>query len=185
MIDVNDLRKGVAFEQDGNLFRVTDYSHNKAGRGKASIRIKARNLKTGANVDMTFISGDRVPEAGLDHHTVQYLYTDGDFYHFMDQETYEQPALRKEMLEGIEQYLIEGMELKLTLWAGEPLDLEIPLAVEHKIVNMEDAIRGDTATGVSARAITETGLQVSVPAFVKKGDTIRIDTRTGAYVTRV
>ena len=97
MIDVNELRKGVTFEVDNNLYRVLDYTHNKSGRGKASIRLKARNLRTGATIDMSFISGDRVQDVSLDHHNVQYLYNDGEFYYFMDQETFEQHAIRKDL----------------------------------------------------------------------------------------
>src|SRR5512136_1830751 len=98
MIDVNELRKGVTFELDGSLFKVLDYSHNKSGRGNASIRIKARNLFTGANIEKTFQSGDRVQDARLDFHNVQYLYSDGELYHFMDLETYDQPVLSKSVL---------------------------------------------------------------------------------------
>lgn len=185
MIDVNDLRKGVTFEQDGALYRVLDYSHNKAGRGKASIRVKTRNIRTGTTREMTFISSDRVQDVELEHHTVQFLYTDGEFYYFMDMDTFEQPAVKGEVVAEAAQYLLEGMELKLTFYGSEPLDLEIPLAVEHEIVRVEAAVRGDTATGVSARAVTQTGLEVQVPAFVNVGDRIRIDTRTGTYVTRV
>lgn len=185
MIDVNDLRKGVTFEVDNNLYRVLDYTHNKSGRGKASIRVKARNIRTGSNIEMTFISGDRVQDVDLDHHNVQFLYTDGEHYHFMDLETYEQPALSAETIGEIAPYLKEGVEIKLTYYGNEPLDLEIPITVEHRIDYVEKAVRGDTATGVSARAVTETGLEVHVPAFVNIGDVIRIDTRTGTYVTRV
>jgi len=185
MIDVNDLRKGVIFESDGNLFKVVDYHHHKPGRGKATIRVKTRNIRTGAMTEMTFISGDRVPDIQLDHHNVQFLYFDGDFYHFMDQETFDQPAVGEEMIGEAAAYLLPGMEVKLTFYGQEPLDIEIPLAVELKIVKVDEAIRGDTATGVSTRATTETGLVVQVPAFVNAGDTIRIDTRTGSYLTRV
>jgi len=185
MIDVNALRKGVTFEADGSLYRVTDYSHNKPGRGKATIRVKTRNLHTGANLEMTFSSSDRVQEVDLDHHTVQFLYTDGEFYHFMDLDTYEQPAVRREVVADVARYLLEGMELELTFYGQEPLDLEIPLTVEHKIARVDEAVRGDTATGISTHAETETGLAVQVPGFIHAGDTIRIDTRTGAYVTRV
>ena len=185
MIDVNTLRKGVTFEVDGNLFRVTDYSHNKPGRGKATIRVKTRNLRTGANLEMTFNSSDRVQDVQLDHHNVQYLYNDGEFYYFMDMETFEQPAVRAELVEDIAAYLLEGMEIKLTFYGSEALDLEVPLTVEHKIVRVGEAVRGDTATGISTQAETETGLKVQVPGFIRVGDSIRIDTRTCAYVTRV
>jgi elongation factor P len=185
MIDVNELRKGVTFEVDNNLFRVLDYSHNKSGRGKATIRLKARNIRSGANIDMTFTSGDRVQDIELDHHNVQYLYNDGEHYHFMDLDTFEQPALRAETVSEIAPYLKDGVEIKLTFYGNEPLDLEIPITVEHRIDHVDQAVRGDTATGVSTRAVTETGLEVQVPGFINVGDTIRIDTRTGTYVTRV
>ena len=104
MIDVNELRKGVTFELDGNLYKVLDYSHNKTGRGNANIRVKARNLQTGANIERTFSSGQSVQDVRLDFHNVAYLYTDGDFYHFMDNETFEQPALKAEMLEAVRRF---------------------------------------------------------------------------------
>ena len=185
MIDVNELRKGVTFELDGGLYKVLDYSHNKTGRGNATIRVKARNLLTGANIERTFNSGLSVQDVSLDFHNVAYLYNDGDFYHFMDNETFEQPAIKAEMLGDDAYYLKEGMEVKLTFYRGEPLDVEIPSSVDLKVVEAETAIRGDTATGVTKKVKTETGLQVNCPQFVKVGDTIRVNTETGEYVTRV
>ena len=132
MIDVNELRKGVTFELDGNLYKVLDYSHNKTGRGNANIRVKARNLQTGANIERTFSSGQSVQDVRLDFHNVAYLYTDGDFYHFMDNETFEQPALKAEMLGDDALYLKAGMEVKLTFYNGEPLDVELPSSVDLK-----------------------------------------------------
>jgi elongation factor P len=185
MIDVNTLRKGVTFELDEALWKVTEYDHHKPGRGKASIRIKARNLRTGSLIDKTFNSGDRVQDIRLDYHTVQFLYTDGEAYNFMDLETYEQPALRGEIIEEAIPYLKEGMEVKLTYYQNEPLDIELPTTVDLIVTEADVAIRGDRATGVTKRIVMETGLEVQVPAFVEVGDTIRIDTRSGAYVTRV
>ena len=185
MIDVNDLRKGVTFEFDGTLFKVLEYSHNKTGRGNASIRIKARNMLTGANIDKTFQSGDRVQEARLDFHNVQYLYSDGEFYHFMDNETFEQPAIKADVLGGDAGYLKAGMEVKLTFYNGEPLDVELPTSVDLEVKEADVAVRGDTATGVTKKVKTETGLEVQCPQFVKVGDVIRVDTRTGEYLTRV
>jgi len=185
MIDVNDLRKGVTFELDGSLFKVLEYSHNKSGRGNASIRVKARNLLTGANIDKTFQSGDRVQDARLDFHNVQYLYADGAFYHFMDNETFEQPAIKADILGDDALYLKPSMEVKLTFYNGQPLDVELPTSVDLEVKEAEVAVRGDTATGVSKKVKTETGLEVQVPQFVKVGDIIRVDTRTGEYVTRV
>ena len=121
MIDVNELRKGVTFEMDGTLYKVLDYSHNKTGRGNANIRIKARNLLTGANIERTFSSGQSVQDVRLDFHNVQYLYTDGEFYHFMDNETFEQPAIKADMLGDDALYLIPEMEVKLTFYKGEPM----------------------------------------------------------------
>ncbi len=184
MIDVNELRKGVTFELDGELYKVLDYEHHKPGRGKATIRIKARNMRTGTTLDKSFISGDRIQEVRLDYHIVQYLYHDGNLYHFMDLETYEQPALTQEMLDESAQYLKEGLEVKLTFYENEPLDIELPTSVDLDVVEADASVRGDTATGVTKRVITETGLEVQVPNFVEVGDTIRIDTRSGEYITR-
>jgi elongation factor P len=179
MIDVNDLRKGVTFELDDALFKVLEYSHNKSGRGNASIRIKARNI------EKTFQSGDRIQDVRLDFHNVSYLYGDGEFYHFMDSETFEQPAIRGDVLGDDALYLKEGMEVKLTFYKGEPLDIELPTSVDLKVVEADVAVRGDTATGVTKKVKTDTGLEVQCPNFVKTGDIIRVDTRTGEYVTRV
>jgi len=185
MIDVNELRKGVTFELDGNLYKVLEYSHNKTGRGNANIRVKARNLLTGANIERTFNSGQSVQDVSLDFANVSYLYNDGDMYYFMDNETFEQPAVKKESLGDSAQFLKEGMEVKLTFYKGEAIDIEMPTSVDLKVVESEMAIRGDTATGVTKKVTTESGVVVQCPAFVNVGDTIRVDTRTGEYVTRV
>lgn len=185
MIDVNNLRKGVTFEFDSKLYKVLDYHHNKPGRGNATIRVKALDLRSGSTIEKTFQSGERVQEARLDFHNVQYLYNDGELYHFMDLETFEQPALPKKVLGDSADYLNENMEIKLTFYQGEPIDVELPITVDMDVVEAEVAVRGDTATGVNKKVKTNTGLEVQVPAFVNVGDRIRIDTRTGAYVTRV
>jgi elongation factor P len=185
MIDVNDLRKGVTFELDGNLFKVIEYSHHKPGRGNATIKIRARNLRTGANLEKTFISGSQVQDARLDFHSVQYLYNDGDNFYFMDQETFEQPGVSKDVLGDSAGFLQEGMVCKLTFYNGEALDVELPITVDLKVVFAEVAVRGDTATGVTKKVRVETGIEVQCPNFVKEGDTIRVDTRDGTYVTRV
>ena len=185
MIDVNDLRKGVTFELDGNLWRVLEYAHHKPGRGNATIRIKARNLRTGSTLEKTFISGSQVQEARLDFHNVQYLYKDDQFYYFMDQQTFDQPAIKADILGDAAGFLKEGMECKLTFYNGEALDIELPTSVDLKVVHADIAVRGDTATGVTKKVRVETGVEVQVPNFVKEGDTIQVDTRTGTYVTRV
>ncbi len=185
MIDVNDLRKGVTFISDGNLYKVLDYHHNKPGRGNATIRVKTVNLRTGTNLEQTFQSGYRVQDIRLDFHNVQYLYNDGQFYHFMDLETYDQPAISGEVLGDSVKYLKEGMEVKLTFYEGEPIDIELPLTVDLEVTDAEMAVRGDTATGVTKKVTTEIGLQVQVPGFVSVGDKIRVNTSDGSYVTRV
>jgi elongation factor P len=185
MIDVNDLRKGVTFELDGNLYKVLDYSHHKPGRGNATIKIKARNLRSGGTLEKTFSSGDRVPDVRLDYHNAQYLYTDGDVYYFMDIENFEQYPLRVDILGDYIGYLKEEMPVKLTFYGNEALDIELPTTVDLKVVQANVAVRGDTATGVTKSVTVETGIQVQVPNFVEANDVIRVDTRTGTYVTRV
>jgi len=185
MIDVNELRKGVTFELDGQLYKVLEYSHNKPGRGSATIRIKARNLLTGANIEKTFNSGNTVQDVRLDYQNVQFLYSDGEVYHFMNNETFEQPAIRAEALGDDALYLTEGLDVKLTFYNGEAIDMELPTSVDLEVTEADMAIRGDTATGVTKKVRVQTGLQVQVPNFVEVGDTIRVDTRTGDYVTRV
>ena len=184
MIDVNELRKGVTFELDNELFRVLEYEHHKPGRGKATIRIKARNLRSGTILEKSFISSDRVKEADLEFHNVQYLYNDGSDYHFMDQDTYEQPAIPVETIGETANYLVENLIIKLTFYHNEPLDIELPITVDLKVVEAEVAVRGDTATGVNKKVTTETGLKVQVPNFIEAGDVIRVDTRSGTYITR-
>ena len=185
MIDVNELRKGVTFEVDGELYKVLDYHHHKPGRGNATIRVKTVNLRSGTTREQTFTSGDRVQDVRLDFHNVHYLYSAGQFYYFMDLDTFEQPAIPGEVLGDTAQYLKEGLEVKLTFYEGEALDIDLHSSVDLEVVEAEAAVRGDTATGVNKKVTTETGLQVSVPAFVGVGDTIRVNTDSGDYVTRV
>jgi elongation factor P len=185
MIDVNDLRKGVTFEFDGEIFKVLEYSHHKPGRGNATIRTRIRNLRSGTITERTFQSGDRVQDIRLDHHMVTYLYQDGDLFYFMDSETYEQTPLARKILGDSVEFLKEGMELKLTFYGEEPIDLELPVTVELKVVEAEPSVKGDTATGATKAVTTETGFRVQVPLFVNVGDTVRVDTRTGEYLTRI
>ncbi len=185
MKDVNELRSGVTFELDGELYKVVEYSHHKPGRGKATIRTRVRNLRTGSVLEKSFISGDKVQDVRLDYRQCQFLYTDGDMYHFMDTDTYEQPALPAEAIGDAVNYLTENMEVKLTFYDTEPLDIDLPTTVDLEVVEAEMAVKGDTATGATKSVTTETGLTVQVPLFVEQGDVIRVDTRSGEYVTRV
>jgi elongation factor P len=185
MIDVNELRKGVTFTMDGELFKVIGYQHHKPGRGKAVIRTKIRNLRTGSTVDKNFTSGDRVQDIRLDHQTVQYLYHDGDFFHFMDVESYEQFPLPDAVLEDAKPFLIENMEIELSSYEGEALDVELPITVDLRVTDAPPGFAGDTASGATKEVTLETGFKLQVPLFINEGDTLRIDTRDGRYVTRV
>ncbi|HET6444072.1 MAG TPA: elongation factor P [candidate division Zixibacteria bacterium] len=185
MIDVNQLRKGIAFLQDGEIYRVTEYSHHKPGRGKATIRVHVRNIRTGSNLQLTFNSGDRVEDIRLDKRTVQYLYDDGQFYVFMDNETYEQPNLAHAVIGDDARWLKENQELELLFYEGEVIDYNLPLNVELEVIDAEHAVAGDTATGATKEVITETGVKVRTPLFIEVGNVIRVDTRSGEYVTRV
>ncbi len=186
MIGVQDLRKGTTFiDDDGNLYVVLDYQHNKQGRGNATIKTKLRNLRTGSTIEKSFQSGGRVQDVRLDTHTVQYLYRDGDMYHFMDTETYDQPVLSAETLGDHSEYLKEGMNLEIMMYEGQPIDVQLPTTVDLKVVETAPGYKGDTASGGGKPAKLETGVTVTVPFFVNTGDTVRVDTRTGDYVTRV
>jgi elongation factor P len=185
MIEANNLRKGVTFKIDNDIFKVNDYSHNKPGRGLATIRVKAVNLRTGANVEKTFSSSERVEDIRLDYHTAQYLYSDGQDFFFMDTETYDQPAISAAVIGDAANFLVEEMQVKVTYYEGEVLDIELPTSVELKVTQALPAVKGDTATGVSKKVTVQTGLEVSVPAFIEEGDTLKIDTRNGEYITRV
>ncbi len=185
MIGVNELRRGVTFTMDNELYKVLEYQHHKPGRGKAVIRTTLRNLRTGATIQHNFISGDRVQDIRIERRGVQYIYTDGDLYHFMDTETYEQTALSTSVLGDQVRYLKEGTTLVLATYEEEPLDVELPTTVDLEVVEAVMAIAGDTATGAVKKVTLETGLEVQVPLFVEQGDVIRVDTRTGEYVTRV
>jgi elongation factor P len=185
MIDVNELRRSVTFTLDGELYRVLEYSHHKPGRGKATIRVQVRNLRTGTTREMTFNSGDRVQNIRLETSVVEYLYADGEFLHFMDIESYEQPQIRQDIFGDDILYLTESLQLKLSSYEGEIIDYELPTTVEQEVTEAEMAVAGDTATGATKQVTTVTGLRVTVPLFVEVGDVIRVDTRTGEYITRV
>ncbi len=185
MIDVNELRKGVTFELDGSIFKVLEYDHHKPGRGKATIRVDVRDLRTGTRLKKKFNSGDTVQDIRLTYRNAKYMYTDGEMYYFMDVETYEQPALKAEVLGDSAKFLTDEMEVKLTFYKDDPLDIDLPTAVDQVVVRADPSVRGDTATSVTKAVTTTTGLEVFVPNFVEAGDTIRIDTRTGEYITRV
>lgn len=185
MIDVNQLRRGVTFVFDGALLKVTEYTHTKPGRGKATIRVKVRDMRTGTNKEITFNSGDRVDDVRLDKSTFQYLYNDGTFHVFMDTATYEQKNVAHSVLEDDVKFLRDNMELELLSYEGEVIDYELPKTMEFDVVEAENAVAGDTATGATKEIITDTGLRVKTPLFVQVGDRIRVNTETSEYLTRL
>ena len=185
MIDVHQLRKGTTFTLEGELYKVIEFQHHKPGRGKAVIRTKIRNLRTGSTIDKNFISGDRVEDVRIDRVAVQYLYNDGDLYYFMNEETFEQIPLSATVLTDSVLYLIDNMSLNISVFDGEPIDIDLPTTVDLRVTDAPLALAGDTATGATKQVTVESGLKVTVPLFVSDGDTIRVDTRTGEYVTRV
>ena len=185
MIGVQDLRKGATFIEENELWRVLEYSHIKTGRGNATIRVKVRNLRSGGTMEKTYPSGSRVQDVRLDHAVVQYLYHDGDLYFFMNTETYEQPAINAKTLGDAVNYLTDGMSLELESYDGEPINLDLPTTVDLEVIQTDPGYAGDTATNANKPARVTTGLLVQVPLFVNEGDVIRVDTRTGQYLTRV
>ena len=185
MLEANELRKGVTFELDGGLYRVLDYQHIKVGRGGATIRVRVRDLRSSATLEKTFNSGDRVQDIRLEKREVQYLYSDGDLYHFMDTETYEQPVLSSETLGDGVNYLTDGTTITLLTYDGESIDVELPVTVDLEVVHADPGYAGDTAQGATKEVTLSTGLKVQTPLFVQEGDVIRVDTRDGSYLTRV
>jgi elongation factor P len=185
MISTSDLHKGVVIELDGDLWQILDYHHLKIGRGSAQVRIKLRNVKRGQTVERSFQAGDRWPRAQLDHRQVQFMYQDGNDYHFMETESYEQFSVTAEQLDDAVNYIKDGMLLDRTSYEGETIGVELPVTVDLKVVATEPGFAGDTQTGARKAAKLETGLTVQVPIFVDEGDTIRVDTRTGEYQTRL
>ncbi len=185
MISTSDLHKGVAIELDGDLWQILDYHHIKIGRGSAQVRIKLRNIKRGGTVERTFQAGEKFPRAVLDHRQIQFMYQDGDDYHFMETESYEQFSLRGEQLDDAVNYLKDGLLLDRTTYEGETLGVELPVTVDLKVLETEPGFAGDTQSGARKPAKLETGLTIQVPIFVNENDTIRVDTRTGEYQTRL
>ena len=185
MISTGELKKGVAIELDGDLWQILDYHHIKMGRGSAQVRIKFKNVKKGSIVEKSFQAGEKWPRAQLDRRPIQFMYRDGDAFHFMEMETYEQFHLNADQLEDAVNYMKDGMTLDRISYDGETLGVELPITVDLLVVETDPGFAGDTATGARKPATTESGLIVQVPLFVTEGDTIRVDTRNGEYQTRL
>ena len=185
MISTGDVKKGIIIELDGQLMKVLDWSHIKMARGSAQVRMKLQNVRKGDIVERTFQAGTRWPRARVEQRKVQYLYNDGDAYHFMDSETYDQFAVSAALLGEDAKYLKENTEVFVSNYENEILGVDLPVTVDLRVVETEPGFAGDTATGAKKAATVETGLVVQVPLFVNEGDLLRIDTRTGEYVTRI
>jgi elongation factor P len=181
MIDAGELRKGAAIELDGGTYVVLEYQHVKMQQRQPVVKLRLRDVRSGNVVERNFQSGDKVEPAFLEHRPVQYLYSDGDLYYFMDNETYEQIVLTSAQIgEGIS-YLKEGATLEITTSRGETVSVELPNSVELQVAETEPGFKGDRATSGTKAARLETGANVQVPLFINAGDVIRVNTRTGEY----
>ncbi|HET9392406.1 MAG TPA: elongation factor P [Candidatus Rubrimentiphilum sp.] len=185
MISSNDLRNGITIVVDGHLWTVVEFQHVKPGKGSAFVRTRMKNVKTGATVERTFRAGEKLERAIVDNRAMQMLYNDADGYHFMDQETFENVTLQRDLIGGPADFLKDGMVVDVQFHDGLPIGCDLPAHVELRIVTTDPGFKGDTATGTSKPATLETGAVVNVPLFVNPGDTIRIDTRDRRYIGRV
>ena len=185
MISTGDVKKGVIIELDGQLLKVLDWTHIKMARGSAQVRIKLQNVRRGDIVERTFQAGTRWPRARVEQRKVQYLYGDGDAFHFMDSETFDQFTVSAAQIGDDAKYLKETTEVFVTMYEAEVLGVDLPVSVDLVVMQTDPGFAGDTATGARKAAILETGLVVQVPLFVNEGDVLRIDTRNGEYMTRL
>ena len=185
MIMAGDFRKGKTVEIDGQVWSISDFQHVKPGKGAAFVRTTLKNVMTGAVLERTFSPTDKYPLAHIESKDMQYLYSDGELYYFMDVETYEQLPLNADQVEDAIQFIVENMNVKVRFYKGNAFSVEAPNFVELKITHCEPGVRGDTATGTTKPATLETGYEIRVPLFVNEGDMVQIDTRTGEYMSRV
>lgn len=185
MITAGDFRNGVTFELDNNIFQVVEFQHVKPGKGAAFVRTKLKNIITGATVERTFNPSDKMPKAHIERKDMEYLYSDGDLYYFMDVETYEQIPLGKDTVGDALKFVKENVVCKILSHKGNVFGIEPPIFVELEVTETEPGFKGDTSTGATKPATVETGATVKVPLFVDIGDIIRIDTRTQEYMERV
>jgi elongation factor P len=184
-ITTNDLKNGITLELDNGLFQVVEFQHVKPGKGGAFVRTKLRNLRTGNVFDRTFNAGVRVEQAILEKQDMQFLYRDGDDYVFMDTDSYEQMQVAPAALGDAAEYLIESMTAIIATYQGEIVSVEIPASVELTVADTEPGVQGDRVSGARKPATLETGKVVQVPLFINVGDRVKVDTRSGDYITRV
>ena len=184
MITPGELKRGIAIELDGKLYTVLSYEHNKVGRGSAQIRIKLRDVRAGHTIDRTFQASEKFVRARIDKSPMQFLYEENGLYYFMNAATYDQIALTKDQVGDALLYLKENETCEVLTHGDDAIGIELPTSVSLKVVDTEPGFRGDTATGGNKPAKLETGLTVQVPLFIKEGDTLKVDTRTGDYLER-
>ncbi|MBO5473250.1 MAG: elongation factor P [Lachnospiraceae bacterium] len=185
MISAGDFRNGITIEFEGNVYQIIEFQHVKPGKGAAFVRTKLKNIINGGVVEKTFRPTEKCPQARIDRKDMQYLYSDGDLYNFMDTETYDQIALNGDTVGDALKFVKENEMVKICSYNGNVFAIEPPLFVELEITETEPGFKGDTATGATKPAIVETGAKVMVPLFVDQGEVIKIDTRTGEYLSRV
>lgn len=185
MIDSGELKKGIVIELEGKLYQVLDYQHIKLGRGSAQVRLRLRDLRSEHTIERAFQASERFNRVRLDYRTMQYLYNDGDLYYFMDEKNFEQIPLSANQLGDALKYLKEGLSLEVLSYKGEVVGVELPIAVELRVIETAPGFKGDTATAGSKPAKLETGITIQVPLFVNNGDIIKVDTRTGEYLERI
>ncbi|MDJ0925013.1 MAG: elongation factor P [Acidimicrobiia bacterium] len=185
MISTNDVRPGMALNLSDGLFQVVEYQHTKPGKGKAFVKMKLKNLDTGSLVERTFRAGENVQDAKIDRRDFQYLYKDDMGFHFMDSETYEQMAVPAALVGETASFLREGMTAQLPIFEGNPIGIDLQASVELEVSYAEPGIKGDRVSGATKPVTLETGLVVQAPLFIEQGDVIKVDTRSGEYITRV
>ena len=185
MATTADFRTGLVLEIDGQLFQIVYFQHVKPGKGGAFVRSKLKNIRTGAVLDRTWTAGERVNEVRLERRPVQYSYHDGHLYHFMDMETYSQLAMSAGEVGDAAKFLTDGMVAILPMYRGTPISVELPASVELAVTRAEPGVKGDRVSGATKPVTVSTGLVVQAPLFVEVGDTIKVDTRSGDYITRV
>ena len=184
-VDTSDFRNGLRIEIDGEPFAITYFQHVKPGKGGAFVRTKIKNLRTGRVLDKTFRAGERVEAADVEDRRMQYLYQDGTGYVFMDNQSYDQTPFTEEQIGDAKKFLMENLEVDVLLWRGAPINIELPAFIEAVVSQCDPGVKGDTASGATKPATIETGAVVQVPLFIKEGEKIRVDTRSGEYVERV
>ena len=185
MLSAGDFRNGITIELDNNIFQIIEFQHVKPGKGAAFVRTKLKNIKNGGVVEKTFRPTEKFPQAIIEKSDKQYLYNDGELYHFMDPETFDQFALNQDQIGDSLKFVKENEVVKMLAHNGDVFAIEPPLFVELQITETEPGFKGDTATGATKPAVVETGATVYVPLFVEQGEVIQIDTRTGEYMKRV